>query len=61
MAQAICELLWIKFVINIAHKVQYDRMKQIEVNKHLIKGKLDSCLICMAFISTHNQIVDVLT
>lgn len=83
MAIGICELLWLKIIlddlkikwegpmrlycdnksdINIVHNpVQHDRMKHIEVNKHFIKEKLDSSLICTPFISTKDQLVDALT
>nr|KYP33440.1 Copia protein [Cajanus cajan] len=83
MAQGICELLWMKiiledlrikwdepirlycdnkFVITIAHNpVQHDRANHIEVDKHFIKEKLDSGLICTPYVSTQGQLVDILT
>ncbi|PNX61308.1 putative copia-type protein, partial [Trifolium pratense] len=77
MAQGICELLWLKIIledlkikweepmklycdnksaISIAH-----RTKHIEVDRHFIKEKLDSGLICTSFVSSQNQLADVLT
>ena len=83
MAQGICELLWLKIIlddlkikwetpmklycdnksaINIAHNpVQHDRTKHVEVDRHFIKEKLESGLICTPYISTENQLADVLT
>lgn len=83
MAMGICELLWLKIIledlkikwegpmrlycdnksaISIAHNpVQHDRTKHIEVDRHFIKEKLDSGLICTPFISTKDQLADVLT
>lgn len=83
MAQGICELLWLKIIledlkikwktlmklfcdnkyaINIAHNpVQHDRSKHVEVDRHFIKEKLESGLICTPYISTKGQLADVLT
>ena len=83
MALGICELLWIKiiledlkikwerlmrllcdnkFAINIAHNhVQHDKTKHIEVDRHFIKEKLDSGLICTPYVSTKGQLANVLT
>ena len=83
MALGICELLWLKIIlddlniewngpmklycdnksaINIAHKpVQHDRTKHVEVDRHLVKEKLDNGTICTLFVSTGNQVADVLT
>ena len=50
-----------KFAIGIAHNlVQYNCMKHIEIDKHFIKEKLDSGLICTPCISTSRQLVDIL-
>ncbi|KAK2981315.1 hypothetical protein RJ640_007016 [Escallonia rubra] len=83
MAQGICELLWLKIIlndlkikletpmklycdnksaINIAHNpVQHDRTKHVEVDRHFIKKKLESGLICTPYISTEGQLADILT
>ncbi|KAK2984412.1 hypothetical protein RJ640_009912 [Escallonia rubra] len=83
MAQGICELLWLKIIlndlkikletpmklycdnksaINIAHNpVQHDRTKHVEVDRHFIKEKLESGLICTPYISTEGQLADILT
>ena len=82
-AMGVCELLWLKIIlddlkirwegpmrlycdnksaISIAHNpVQHDRTKHIEVDRHFIKEKLDSGLICTPFVSTKDQVADVLT
>jgi hypothetical protein len=83
MAQGICELLWLKIIledlkikwegpmklycdnksaISIAHNpVQHDRTKHIEVDRHFIKEKLDSGLICTPYVSSQGQLADILT
>nr|KYP66558.1 Copia protein [Cajanus cajan] len=83
MAHGICELLWLKIIledlkikwdepmrlycdnksaISIAHNpVQHDRTKHIEVDRHFIKEKLDSGMICTPYVSTQNQLADILT
>ena len=83
MTQGVCELLWLKIIledlrikwerpmrlfcdnksaINIAHNpVQHDRTKHIEVDRHFIKEKLDSGLICTPYVSTNGQLANVLT
>ena len=51
-----------KSAIDITHNlVQHDRTKHVEVDKHFIKEKLDSGLICTPFVSIKGQLVDVLT
>ena len=51
-----------KVAISIAHNpVLHDRTKHIEVEKHFIKEKLDAGIICMPYLPTTEQIVDVLT
>ena len=51
-----------KSAINIAHNpVQHDRTKHIEVDRHFIKEKLDSGLICTPYVSTWDQLADVFT
>ena len=83
MALGMCELLWLKIVledlkvkwegpirlycdnksaISIAHNpVQHDRTKHVEVDKHFIKEKLDSKLICTPNVPTGGQVADILT
>jgi len=83
MALGICELLWLKILlddlkidlvnpmrlycdnkstISIAHNpVQHDRTKHIEVDRHFIKEKLDSGLICTLYIPSCDQLADILT
>ena len=83
MAQGVCELLWLKIIledlkirwdgpmrlycdnksaISIAHNpVQHDRTKHIEVDRHFIKEKLESGLICTPYVTTQGQLADVLT
>ena len=83
MAQGICELLWLKIIlddlkirwekpmklycdnksaISIAHNpVQHDRIKHVEVDRHFIKEKLESGLICTPFVSTQDQLANILT
>ena len=48
-----------KSAINIAHNpVQHDRTNHIEVDRHVIKEKLENGLIC---ISSKDQSANVLT
>ena len=48
--------------ISIAHNpVQHDRTKHIKVDRHFIKEKLESGLICTPFVSSNDQLADVLT
>ena len=51
-----------KSAINIAHNpVQHDRTKHVDIDRHFIKEKLDSGLICTPYVSTEGQLADVLT
>ena len=83
MAHGVCEILWLKKIleelkrplempmklycdnkaaISIAHNpVQHDRTKHVEIDRHFIKDKLEASIICMSFVSTTQQIADILT
>ena len=51
-----------KSAISIAHNpVQHDRTKHIEIDRHFIKEKLESGLICTPYVPTRHQLADVLT
>lgn len=51
-----------KSAINIAHNpVQHDRTKHVEIDRHFIKEKLESGLLCMPYVSSGEQLADVLT
>ena len=48
--------------INIAHNpVQHDRTKHIEVDRHFIRERVTSGEVCLPYISSDLQLVDVLT
>ncbi|XP_043811974.1 uncharacterized mitochondrial protein AtMg00810-like [Manihot esculenta] len=49
-------------VIEIAQNpVQYDRTKHVEVDRHLIKEKLDQKVIQFPFVKSKYQLTDILT
>lgn len=51
-----------KVVISVAHNpVLHDRTEHIEMDKYFIKEELDVRIICMTYLLTMEQIVDVLT
>ena len=51
-----------KSAISIAHNpVQHDRTKHIEVDRHFIKEKLDSGLICTPYVPSQGQLADIFT
>ena len=83
IAQGLCELLWLKIIledlrikwddpmklycdnksaINIAHNpIQHDMTKHIEVDKHFIEEKLEEGVVCMSYVPSEHQLVDILT
>lgn len=51
-----------KSAINVSHNpMQHDRTKLIEVDKHFIREKNLCGLICTLFVTTDQQLADVLT
>ncbi|KAL0557133.1 hypothetical protein IC582_005651 [Cucumis melo] len=51
-----------KDAISIANNsVQHDRTKHVEIDRHFIKERLDSGSICIPYIPSSRQVVDVLT
>ena len=50
-----------KATINIANNpVQHNITKHVEIDKHFIKEKLESGLICMSFVSTNKHLINPL-
>ena len=51
-----------KAAISMAHNlVQHDRTKYVEINRHFIKEKLESGIICIPYVLSDGQISDVFT
>ena len=51
-----------KLAISIAHNpVHHDRTIHIEIDRHFIKERLESGLICTPYVSSRGQLADVLT
>lgn len=51
-----------KAIINIAYNpVQHDHTKHVEVDRHFIKEKLSTGVICTPYVKNENQLVDILT
>ena len=51
-----------KSAINIAHNpVHHDWTKHVEIDRHFIKEKLESGLICTPFVPSEDQLAYVLT
>jgi hypothetical protein len=51
-----------KTAIDIANNpVQHDRTKHVEIDRHFIKEKLESGIICMPYVNSSNQVADILT
>ena len=51
-----------KVGISIAHNpVSHDRTKHVEVGRYFIKEKIEERVICMSYVPTTEQAVDILT
>ena len=51
-----------KSAIDIAHNsFQHDRTKQVEIDRHFIKEKLDSGLVCTHYVPSGGQLADFFT
>lgn len=55
-------LLWNQATQEIVnHHIQHDRTIHVEVDKHFIKKKLEAKLVDISFVSSEEQLIDVLT
>ena len=51
-----------KSAISISrYPARHDRTKHVEVNRHFIKEKIEKGDICMSYVSTTKQVVDMFT
>ena len=51
-----------KAAINIDHNpIHHDKTKHVEVDRHFIKEKLETGVICLVYIPTGQQTADMLT
>ena len=51
-----------KSPINIAHNpIQHDRTKHIEFDRHFIKENLEEGVVCLSYVPSEHQLVDILT
>jgi len=51
-----------KSKIDVAHNpILQDKIKHIEIDGHFTNGKLDEGLVCMSYISSQQQVADVIT
>ena len=48
-------------IIIFHYPVQHDKTKYIEVDIHFIKEKIEKGIICMTYIPTREQLVDIFT
>ena len=49
-----------KAAISMAHNiVQHDKTKHVEIDRHFIKEKLESGIICIPYVPSDGQIADV--
>ena len=46
---------------NSLNPVQHDRTKHVEVDRHFIKKKVESGIICMTYVLTKDQTADIFT
>ena len=51
-----------KSTINIAHNpTHHDHTKHIEVDRHFIKEKIEETFVCIPYITSKGQLMDILT
>lgn len=51
-----------KAAVSIANNlVHYDRTKQVEVDHHFIKEKIDNMIVNLIYVLTKKQTIDILT
>ena len=51
-----------KSAIDIAHNfLQHDRTKHVEIDRHFMKEKLDSGLVCTHYVPSEGQLADFFT
>jgi hypothetical protein len=41
--------------------VRHDHTKHVEIERHFIKEKMDQGITCMPYVSSSNQLADILT